>query len=163
MRRKDILKKQFNDEFIKKGWAFRSDRFKIKDALVKELISKAYSVCFKVLIFEPEEETVLLEHTGKKTISYKFRRSVKNIASRKSKKGQSDEIQKDLFDLKQCYMHNQTIDDIEHYDSFVEISCISDTNPNLRVCFRVYSENIDENLFFDISIRHYRSFFEDDG
>lgn len=151
---------EIRKEYNRKGWSFRSETFMINDEIPIELISKAYSVSFIKILSELEDEIIRIEHSQLKEIQYKFHKSVKNIASRKDKKGLSKEINLSLFALKNKYANNPKVEDIEHYDKYIEVSCISQTDPDLRINFRIHPENTDPQFSYDLSIRHYREFFE---
>lgn len=160
MRIRERIIKEMHQEYLEKGYSLRSDKVLIKRSLKTELISKAYSVFFIRILNEIEDDRIRIEHSQLKEIQYKFHRSVKNYASRQDKAGQSKEIYECLNNLKIRYKNNSTIEDIEHYDKYIELSCISETDSDLRIVFRIHPENTDPKFSYDLSIRHYRDFFE---
>lgn len=163
MNYKKKLKREMQKEYSQNGYSFRSETFLIDETLVKELILKSFGAEFIMIIedFEDEYEyeAIRLKLTGLKTVPHKFHKSVK-YSSRSEKAGQPKEIQDNLFILKERYKDVTKLEDIEHCDKHIELTLISETEPNLRIIFKVNPENTDPVFFYDLSIRFYREFFE---
>jgi len=151
---------EIQKEYREKGYVFRSEFIRINNKLFKELIKNAYQVCFMKILSAEYEEVIHIEHSQSKEIQYKFYKSVKNVASRWDKAGQSNEIMKSLDTLKERYMKNTRSEDIEHFDKYIELTCISETDEDLRIIFRVDPKNTDPQLSYDLSMRHYQEFFK---
>ena len=160
MRLKDIIFKEIQNEYQNKGYSFRTDVILMNDKLKTELISKAFGVFFIKIINKFEEDIIRIEHSQNKNNQYKFHKSVKNYAYQKDKKGQSKEIYECLNTLKAKYKNNPIIEDIEYFDKYIELTCISETDSDLRIIFKIHPENTKPEFSCDLSMRHYREFFE---
>lgn len=160
MRMKDIIFKGIQDEYQTKGYSFRTDVILMKEKIKTELISKAFGVFFIKIINKFEEDIIIIEHSQNKNNRYKFHKSVKNYAFQKDKKGQSKEIYECLNSLKARYKNNPIVEDIEHFDNHIELTCFSETDSDLRIIFKIHPDNVSPEFSYDLSIKNYRDFFE---
>ncbi|MCF6184196.1 MAG: hypothetical protein L3J56_06150 [Bacteroidales bacterium] len=160
MRQRDRIIKEMYQEYLEKGYSLKSDKILLKQSLKTELISKACGVYFIKILNKAEDEIIRIEHSQLKKYQYKFYKSVKKYASGRDKAGQSKEIYECLNTLKERYKNNPAVEDIEHYDKHIELSCISETDPDLRVIFRIHPKNTSPQFSYDLSMRHYKEFFK---
>ncbi len=160
MRLKDRISKEIHQEYRNKGYTFRADVILMNDKLTTELISKAFGVFFIKIINAFEDDLIRIEHSQNKKNKYRFHKSVKNYASKRAKTGQPKEIYDCLNTLKARYKDNPTVEDIEYFNNHIELTCISETDPDLRIVFKIHPDNTSPEFSYDLSIRHYREFFE---